>query len=139
MTTIELQPGALEAALQRTPGDTPVTMLNLLRFRERARYSDSAEELTGREAYARYSRDAIRHVTAIGGEVQMHADTLAALIAPAEETWDAMLLVRYPSIEKFVAMVSNPDYRQIARHRSAALADSRLIATVAIRQKQSGV
>jgi uncharacterized protein (DUF1330 family) len=131
MATIELKPGALDMVLQKIPADMPVTMLNLLRFRDTALYPDGESGISGRAAYARYSSEAIRHVSAIGGEVVMHADAVAALIAPADESWDAVLLVRYPSIEKFVAMVTNPDYQNIARHRSAALADSRLIATVA--------
>jgi len=131
MASIELQPSALEAALQKIPTGVPVTMLNLLRFRERAHYPGEETDITGREAYARYSREAIKHVAAIGGEVVIHTNTLAALIAPPDETWDLMLLVRYPSIEKFVAMISNPAYQQIAKHRTAALVDSRLIAVVA--------
>ncbi len=137
MTTIELQPGALQAALQEIPAATPVTMLNLLRFRDRACYPGEASTLSGREAYAIYSREAIRHVGAIGGEVILHANALAALIAPPGETWDAMLLVRYPTIEKFVAMVSNPDYQQVAKHRTAALADSRLVATCSSDERRS--
>lgn len=128
MASIELQPGALEAALQKIPSGVAVTMLNLLRFRDRAYYPDADSVISGREAYAVYSREAIQHVTAIGGEVVIHTNTLATLIAPPDETWDLMLLVRYPSIEKFAAMISNPAYQQIAKHRTAALADSRLIA-----------
>ena len=40
-----------------------------------------------------------------------------------------MLLVRYPSIGAFLEMVTDADYLVCARHRTAALADSRLIAT----------
>jgi hypothetical protein len=51
------------------------------------------------------------------------------LLGPPEERWDLALLVRYPSKVAFLALVSNPDYQNITVHRTAALEDSRLIAT----------
>jgi hypothetical protein len=39
------------------------------------------------------------------------------------------VLVRYPSAQAFVNMVSSSEYRAISFHRSAALEDSRLIAS----------
>lgn len=52
-----------------------------------------------------------------------------ALIAPPGEHWDQLLLVRYPSAAAFLAMLADPEYQAATVHRSAALADSRLIAT----------
>lgn len=79
ITSIELQPDVLETALQQIPADTPVVMLNLLHFRDRARYPDRKSGATDREAYATYSREAIKHVSAIGGEVILRTTALAAL------------------------------------------------------------
>jgi len=53
----------------------------------------------------------------------------ATLIAPEAEEWDDALLVEYPSRAAFLEMVSQPEYLAAAPHRSAALEDSRLIAT----------
>ena len=130
MSAIDPRPGQMKAALANVPAGVPVVMLNLLKFRDQAQYADQASDLTGKQAYAIYSEQAFQHVTAIGGEVVLFAKAHAAIIAPEGEEWDEMLLVRYPSIEKFVAMVMNPAYQKLAVHRTAALADSRLIATV---------
>ena len=55
------------------------------------------------------------------------ANARVALIAPEQEHWDEVLLVRYPSPEAFLAMLADPEYRAATIHRTAALADSRLI------------
>lgn len=130
MPSIDPRPGQMKAALASVPPGVPIVMLNLLRFREKAEYPDQVSDLTGRQAYALYIEQATRHVHAIGGEVVMQGKAHAAIIAPEGEQWDEVLLVRYPSIEKFVAMVMNPDYQSFTVHRTAGLADARLIATV---------
>jgi uncharacterized protein (DUF1330 family) len=130
MPAIDPRPGQMKAALASVPAGVPVVMLNLLKFRERAQYPDQASELTGKQAYGIYSKQAFAHVSAVGGEVLFWGKAHAAIIAPEGETWDEMLLVQYPSIEKFVAMVMNPEYQKISLHRTAALEDARLIATV---------
>ena len=53
----------------------------------------------------------------------------ASVIAPEGETWDEVLLVQYPFGQAFLNMVQMPDYQAATVHRTAALADSRLIAT----------
>lgn len=130
MPSIDPRPGQMKAALASVPPGVPVVMLNLLKFRDKAEYPDQFSDLTGKQAYSIYSKQALQHVQAIGGEVVMMAKACVGIIAPEDEQWDEMLLVRYPSIEKFVAMVMNPDYQKFTVHRTAALADSRLIATV---------
>ncbi len=118
----------LPALLARLPSGQPVVMLNLLRFRERAEYLDSDEEVSGVEAYQRYSERAGAFVAAVGGELQWLGSARSPLIAPHGEDWHKVMLVRYPSIEKFVEMLRDPDYQAITFHRTAALSDSRLIA-----------
>lgn len=117
------------AALAGLPDDDPVVMLNLLRFRDAASYPDGSPHppCTGREAYRRYGTVAIRHVRAVGGDQIFGGSARCSIIGPADE-WDEVLLVRYPSPAAFLTMVADPDYRAAAVHRSAALADSRLIA-----------
>lgn len=115
-------------AEQMPPGE-PILMLNMLRFNNEAAYPAGSEELScsGREAYARYSRTALQKVRAAGGNVETMALARVALIAPEHEHWDEVLLVRYPSPEAFLAMLADPQYRAATVHRTAALADSRLI------------
>ena len=127
-----LNPSAeqLKRFAEQLPAGEPILMLNLLRFNPQAAYPADSDHLpcSGPEAYARYSRTAIRKVRAAGGDVQMAATAQMALIAPEQEHWDEILLVRYPSPEAFLAMLADEEYRAATLHRTAALADSRLIA-----------
>jgi uncharacterized protein (DUF1330 family) len=54
------------------------------------------------------------------------------VIAPEDETWDQIFLVKYPSVDAFMTMLKMPDYLAATVHREAALEDSRLIATIEI-------
>ena len=109
----------------------PVVMINLLRYREQADYGSRTdiEPCSGREAYRRYMKQAVAFVIAVGGAVVWQGAPKALLLGPPEERWDLALLVRYPSKEAFLTMVSDPAYQTITVHRTAALEDSRLIAT----------
>jgi uncharacterized protein (DUF1330 family) len=51
------------------------------------------------------------------------------LIAPPDESWDEVLIVKYPDVKTFVTMVESQEYKKVVKHRTAALEDSRLIAT----------
>lgn len=110
----------------------PVTMLNLLRFRETADYSEAPDlepkdSISGEEAYAIYSAHTLAHLESVGGAVVFMGDGGSLLIGPQEARWDRVLLVRYPNVAAFVAMTQNPQYREGAGHRTAALEDSRLL------------
>ena len=112
-------------------GDGPVTMLNLLRFREIADYTASPElapanPISGEAAYDLYVKAAGPIITAAGSELIFMGKGGAALIGPTDERWDRVLLVRHPSRDAFRAFSEQPDYLDILGHRSAALADSRL-------------
>jgi len=115
------------------PADTPIVMLNLLRFRKRAVYGRNAKEppRSGIEAYTEYSRLVWPLLRAVGGKVIWRGKAHHALIAPADESWDEVLLVEYPSVGAFGEMVTSEEYQRIVFHRTAALLDSRLIANTA--------
>ena len=114
------------------PRDTEITMLNLLRFREQAAYPEGSphQPCSGREAYNRYSEVSIKTIAEVGGGVFWLGKAAATVIGPADESWDLVILVKYPSIDAFLTMLALPHYQQASTHRTAALADSRLIATV---------
>ncbi len=118
------------AAMKSVPAGRPIVMINLLRFAPQANYSPEAQDppCSGREAYARYSKSALPHVAAVGGELVWLGSVHAGLIQPSSERWDEAILVRYPSISAFVQMISNPEYQKVTYHRVAALSDSRLLA-----------
>ena len=110
----------------------PVTMLNLLRFRERADYSDHPdlappEPITGRQAYDRYIEHTLPFLTDAGGSVLYSGSGGHLLIGPEDQRWDMVLLVRHASVEAFLAMATNQRYLTGIGHRVAALQDSRLV------------
>ena len=128
-----LQPSrdAFRAFVQRGIAG-PVTMLNLLRFRDVADYSASPElappvPISGADAYRHYLQAAKPLIEGMVGQVVLTGTSTAFLIGPTDERWDAVLIARYQSIDAFVAFTSNPAYLAIVGHRTAALADSRLL------------
>ena len=130
MESIDPRPEQFQEVIAKTPKGVPVVMLNLLKFRDIAGYPDDRAEISGRDAYALYSEKALKHLADIGAEIIWFGEAKGSVIAPPDEDWDQVFLVRYPSIEKFVEMVMNPSYQEIVIHRSSALKDSRLIATI---------
>jgi len=130
MESIDPRPGQLKEVFSKTPKGVSVVIVNLLKFRDIAIYPDGISDLSGREAYALYSDKALEHVRNVGGEPIWFGEAQGSIIAPPNEEWDAVLLVRYPSIEKFTEMVMSPPYQKIVIHRTSALKDSRLIATI---------
>ena len=109
-----------------------VTMLNLLKFRPVADYSEfdtirPNERISGREAYDRYMECTLPHLTEAGGRVIFFGDSKHFLIGPDSESWDAVLLVEHQSVEAFMAFAQNKEYLKTADHRTAALLDSRLL------------
>lgn len=134
MTYLNPDPALLPALFERLPDDTPIVMLNLLKFRDVAEYKGQPADYSGREAYRRYSLVALPKLAAIGAAVLYLGEAKATLIGPQDgEHWDEVLLVRYPSKQAFMGMMLQPDFFEATRHRTAALADSRLIATVEAR------
>lgn len=113
------------AAMAAGALDEPVTMLNLLRYRDVAQSGHGVDGLSGREAYGVYGRKFAELGPRFGGEPVWMGRALQSLIGA--EQWDIVILVRYPTRRQFVEMVKDPDYLAIAPIRAAALADSRLV------------
>lgn len=104
-------------ALAASDNPAPFVVLNLLKFKKNG----------GWEAYQRYTVEAAPHVRQAGAEV-VYLGKTAELIT-GSETWDAVMLVRYPSRKAFVDMIRDPDYLAAHRHREAALERAVLYAT----------
>jgi uncharacterized protein (DUF1330 family) len=111
-------------ALVDSPLDTPVVMLNLLKFAERA----SGEAESGRESYARYGERMRSMLEETGARVLFQGRADSIVIGGDADDWDAVILVEYPSRQAFLEMTSSTKYREVSKDRSAGLADSRLIA-----------
>lgn len=130
MRTIEPSPERIQEFLVAAEGTSPITMLNLLRYREQADYAGHPDETpcSGREAYRRYAEGVVACLASVGGTIAFAGGALATVIAPDDERWDDVLLVQYPSAQALFTMISSDAYRAIGHHRSAALEDSRLVA-----------
>lgn len=63
----------------------------------------------------------------VGGRQVWIAFPELLLIGPADEHWDIAFVAAYPSAAAFVEMVRDPVYREAVKHRTAAVADSRLL------------
>ena len=130
MKSIEPNQEQLPEILSKIPNGVPIVMVNLLKFREKADYGEGSISCSGHEAYQKYSKTALRKVKDVGAEPIWIGNAKGCLIAPDGEEWDQVLLVKYPSINAFKEMLKMSDYQESTVHRSAALEDSRLIATV---------
>ena len=136
MTDNYLHPGPDNmAAFMALPDDTPINMVNFLRYRELAEYPDGHEHVgkgwSGRRAYEEYGRAIAVPFTKVGAKVIWRGAFQATTIGAADEVWDDLLVVEYPSAKAFLQMISDPEYQAGAINRTAALADSRLYRTSA--------
>ena len=108
------------AALAARPGDAPVVMVNLLKFKQPG----------GLERYLQYGQEVAPHVERVRGKVRYGGAAPTVVIGEGERPWwDAILVVEYPSPAAFVEMVTDEDYLKAHEHRAAALERGDLIAT----------
>lgn len=133
MPTTEMTPDALQAAAAAGSNDQPIFMVNLLRYNKRANYGAGADfaPCSGREAYFQRYVPAFSEVAeGTGIKAFWVGKVLAGVVVPAEEQWDDVAIVAYPSFQAFRDLVESDAYKAKADpHRVAALADWRLIAT----------
>jgi uncharacterized protein (DUF1330 family) len=109
-----------------------VTMLNLLKFRKIADYSenpelDTGDQISGKDAYKKYMDETLAFLEESGGKIIFEGECDRFLIGPENEEWDYMLLIRQSSLQSFLSFASNPAYLKVLGHRTAALEDSRLL------------
>ena len=113
----------------------PVAMLNLLRFRAVADYAANPElappaPISGAEAFERYVAHTLPYLVRSGGELTFVGEGGLFLIGPADERWDRAMLVRQSSAQSFLAFAGDAGYLAGLGHRTASLADSRLLPLV---------
>ncbi len=131
---------AYNNALQPTPKqieetflskeDGPSYMVNLLKFKKRAEYTDGREtSLAGREAYALYGQGVVETLTDVGGSIVFGAEVVGLLVGQVDELWDDVAIAMYPNGAAMAQMVSSPKYQAIHVHREAGLAGQLNITT----------
>ena len=132
--TVNPTPEQLRALAQSGP-EGAIVMVNLLRYREHAaygaQYAEAKENLSGRAAYQRYGETALRCVIETCGRITWGGKQELVVIGGAEQQWDEVICVRYPSRQAFLQMIARPDYRAATYHRDAALERTALLCCAA--------
>jgi uncharacterized protein (DUF1330 family) len=103
--------------LFKNSNEGPVVMLNLLKFKPEG----------GLASYGRYAMEVQKFMTEVGARMIFLSKAGELLIG--HETWDVVMLVKYPSRKAFLKMTTNPGYLEIHKYREAAIERSVLYAT----------
>ena len=108
----------------------PVNMVNLLKFKDKAVYEDGREtQLSGLEAYDAYGGPMGELIANGGGKVAYTSVVDSLVVGEADELWDVVVIIEYPSRKKFLVLISSPEARLLQVHRTAGLAGQMLLAT----------
>lgn len=110
--------------LMNYPPNTPVVMVNILRFKELS--GNGAE--TGREAYARYMKNVSPLLAENGGKLIWKGEVKHMVVGGTENPPHTIFLVQYPSVQHFINMATSKEYATISHDREIALEYGGLIA-----------
>ena len=102
---------------------TPIKMVNLLKFKDKAEYEDGREtNLSGKEAYKIYADEVLGHLERVGGKSIFFGEVQRLMLGEVEELWDWVAIAEYPSRKAMLEMIMNSEYQKSEEHRSAGLA-----------------
>ena len=122
-------PTAQTIAAVRTHPDqsSPVTMINWLKFRERADYQHGEPPASGRAAYLLYGKVAMTTTHSLGAKLIFASRYRQILVGnngdPGLGLWDEFALMQYPGRATFGRMAQLRRYRRALNHRAAGLAE----------------
>jgi len=103
--------------------DKAIYMVNLLKFKEKAKYADGREtDLTGQQAYAIYGTEVMAHLAKVGGKPVIGGQVTGLRLGVVEELWDMVAIAMYPNRKAMFEMITSPEYQKSAEHREAGLA-----------------
>lgn len=109
---VALSPAAFDAFLA-DDDDTPVVMLNLIRFQPDG----------GRDRYLQYLSMAEPILARFGAKILFGGDGRPVLTTGDARAWEATVLVQYPRRSVFKAMVNDPEYQKAFEVGRSAIAD----------------
>ena len=132
MTTAYIDPDRAAWDLFKSlPENEPIQMLNLVRLKPTAEYPadhpDHGKDLSGLDAYRAYGRTTAHIFARVGGRQVWGGRPQVMVTGPQAEAWDLAFIAEYPTSAAFLEMVRDPEYRELVRHRTAGVADSRLL------------
>lgn len=113
-------------AFDESSNDSPVVMLNLLKFKSEG----------GIDSYAQYTQKVVPYMAEVGAQMIYLGKAKELLHGSKEwDAWDAVMLVRYPSRKALTKMSGNPGYQEVHKFRAAGLERAVLLATDAMSVK----
>ncbi len=122
---LNFTPDQIEEMLQRNQ-DIPVVCLNYLKLRDIARYQDDFKGKkfkTGRKAYEEYGKHGQHTVL----KLDLFGEFKFTIVGEDEQIWDNFVFVRYPSVKKFIEMITTKDFQDSSIQRSAGLENTILL------------
>jgi len=102
---------------------SPVVMLNLMKFRERASDGNGS----GWDAYLRYSALTVPMIKARGGTLLWTGHAKGVALGTGEGDWDYVALVRYPTLAAFAEMMTSADYETLCDPQRVAGCEKHVI------------
>jgi uncharacterized protein (DUF1330 family) len=111
---------ALALATRAPEDDSPIYMVNLMKYHEVAQYTADAsvdKPISGREADDRYNPASI--LAKIGANMMFVGDVVKSHVG--SENWDRIAVVRYPSRKSFIDMQSRKDFSEKHVHKAAGM------------------
>ena len=91
--------------------DTPIYMVNLLKFKDKAEYEDGREtNLTGEEAYSIYGLEVQEHLKKVDAELIFSGKVERLMLGEVGELWDVIAIAKYPSRKAMMEMIMDADY-----------------------------
>jgi len=102
---------------------SPVYMVNLLKFKDKAAYADGREtSLSGFEAYQLYSDGVKTCLAKVGGHIEFSGVVRRLTLGVVEDLWDVIAIAMYPNRTAMLQMMQLPEMGEIGQHREAGLA-----------------
>tara|TARA_B100001029_G_scaffold136782_1_gene115783 strand:- start:149 stop:550 length:402 start_codon:yes stop_codon:yes gene_type:complete len=115
----------------KNPEIGPISMVNLLKYKEKAIYDDGRDtNLSGEEAYGLYAAEVINLVEKYGGEFLFAGKVNRLMLGEVEEIWDSIAIAKYPNRKAMFEMTMDPEYQKIHVHRDAGLEGQLNIETI---------
>ena len=109
----------------------PISMVNLLKYKENAIYDDGRDtNLSGEEAYGLYAAEVINLVEKYGGEFLFAGKVNRLMLGEVDEMWDSIAIAKYPNRKAMFEMTMDPEYQKIHVHRDAGLEGQLNIETI---------
>ena len=109
----------------------PISMVNLLKYKEKAIYDDGRDtNLSGEEAYGLYAAEVINLIEKYGGEFLFAGKVNRLMLGEVDEMWDSIAIAKYPNRKAMFEMTMDPEYQKIHVHRDAGLEGQLNIETI---------